>query len=152
MPVNPYESPPSDDPDSLDAAEPTVEARLIGLPAGGLIATAGLSIVTLLVGIGVHLYLLVSGQFEGVDPASGISVAGIVKVRMAYGVIVLLVNAAILHGALKMRQLKDLRYAESTCLLACVPCCSPCVVLGIPFGIWGLTMLHDRQVKEAFKS
>lgn len=152
MPVNPYESPPSDNPDSRDAAEPTVEARLIGLPAGGLIATAGLSIVTLLVGIAVHLYLLVSGQFEGVDPASGISLAGIVKVRMAYGVIVLLVNAAILHGALKMRQLKDLRYAESTCLLACVPCCSPCVVLGIPFGIWGLIMLRDRQVKEAFKS
>ena len=34
----------------------------------------------------------------------------------------------------------------------CVPCLTPCVVLGIPFGIWGLITLGQTDVRQAFKS
>lgn len=152
MSTNPYESPPSDDPDSREPRVRTVEESLIALPAAGLIATSILSIVMLLLGIALHLYLFATGQMVGNAPWSGIDLEGILKARMVYFVLSLLFNAAVLHGALQMRRLKNYQVAESICMLACVPCCSPCVVLGIPFGIWGLMMLRDRQVKEAFKS
>ena len=36
------------------------------------------------------------------------------------------------------------------CSLALIPVLTSCLALGIPFGIWGLVVLHDRQVRAAF--
>ena len=41
--------------------------------------------------------------------------------------------------------------ALTGCILACIPCCSPGCVLGIPFGIWGLIVLNQEDVKRAFQ-
>ena len=37
-------------------------------------------------------------------------------------------------------------------ILMCIPCVTPCIALGIPFGIWGLVALNRFGVKEAFES
>ncbi len=152
MSLNPYESPPGEEPEPIDTVEPTAEAKRVAGPAIGLMAISIISIVMLLLGLGINLYLLATGQADGVVPESGVSVAGILKIRIAFGVLTLFANAAILQGAIQMRRLTGYKQAESTCMLALVPCCSPCLVLGIPFGIWGLLVLSDPQVKQAFKS
>jgi len=36
-------------------------------------------------------------------------------------------------------------------IVACVPFCSPCVVLGIPFGIWALVVMAKPEVRAAFQ-
>jgi hypothetical protein len=35
-------------------------------------------------------------------------------------------------------------------IVACIPCLSPWVLLGIPFGIWALVVLCRRDVQAAF--
>ena len=32
-----------------------------------------------------------------------------------------------------------------------VPCISPCCLLGLPFGIWALSVLNKPHVQAAFK-
>lgn len=34
--------------------------------------------------------------------------------------------------------------------LAVVPCCSSCVIIGIPFAVWGLILLYQQDVKMMF--
>jgi hypothetical protein len=36
-------------------------------------------------------------------------------------------------------------------ILVMIPCLSPCCILGIPIGIWGLIVLMDPNVKAAFR-
>jgi predicted Zn finger-like uncharacterized protein len=55
----------------------------------------------------------------------------------------------VLVGAVMMKQLKSYGLAMTTCILAMVPC-NCCCVLGLPFGIWGLTALNKPGVKDAF--
>ena len=32
-----------------------------------------------------------------------------------------------------------------------IPCCGPCLVLGIPFGIWALVLLNDSRIRPHFQ-
>lgn len=150
MPINPYESPASDEAGRPANAEPA--AALVAGPAWGLIVTACLSIVVLVLEFGLNVYLIGSGRAQGIDPDTGMKHEKMLKVRLVIDVLTLLMNGAVLNGALQMRRLQNQRLAESVCLLALIPCCSPCLVLGIPFGIWGLFVLRNRQVQQAFRS
>ena len=58
----------------------------------------------------------------------------------------------ILMGAVKMRQLESWSSARTAAILAVIPICSPCVLLGIPFGIWALIVLNNPQVRSEFRS
>jgi hypothetical protein len=60
------------------------------------------------------------------------------------------VNALILFGGLKMRQLENYPLAVTAAVLAAVPCFTCCVV-GLPLGIWALAVLSDPQVRSAFQ-
>lgn len=63
----------------------------------------------------------------------------------------ILVNALMLFGALKMRQLQAWPLALTACILGCIPCCSYCCcVLTLVGGIWGLVVLNKPDVKSAF--
>jgi hypothetical protein len=63
----------------------------------------------------------------------------------------LLIQWIIFHGATRMKALQSYEYAESAAVLSVIPCCAPCSLLGLPFGIWALTVLRDPAVKEAFR-
>jgi hypothetical protein len=39
----------------------------------------------------------------------------------------------------------------TACIVSLIPCTSGCCIFGIPFGIWGLVVLSDPNVKRVFK-
>jgi len=61
----------------------------------------------------------------------------------------MVLNGAVLFGAIKMLRLQSHTFAIVTCILAMLPC-SCCCFLGLPFGIWGLIMLNKPEVKSQF--
>ena len=63
----------------------------------------------------------------------------------------LAVAVFLVWGALKMQRLEGHGIALAACILALVPCISPCCVIGLPFGIWGLVVINDQNVKQAFR-
>jgi hypothetical protein len=61
-----------------------------------------------------------------------------------------LMNVAIALGAVSMLRLKSYSSAYLAAILALIPFCSPCVLLGIPFGIWALVLLNRTELKQRF--
>src|SRR5262249_50772731 len=97
------------------------------------------------------IFMLVTGFGNQGGNELGMSRSEELIVRMMLATLVIAVNGIILYGALQMKGLKSLGMAKTACYLALIPCCGPCYILGIPFGIWGLVVLSDPQVQQAFK-
>ena len=70
---------------------------------------------------------------------------------MIWGTLILISNAGSVYGGLQMLWLKNRTFAWLGCVLACIPCFSPCLVFGIPFGAWGLIALSDPQLRGEFE-
>ena len=65
----------------------------------------------------------------------------------------LMIDAVIVIGASKMMKLEFYSFAVAAALLSIIPCLSsPCIILGMPFGIWALVVLMDPKVKASFFS
>jgi hypothetical protein len=63
----------------------------------------------------------------------------------------ILIDAVIILGANKMRNLDSYGFAVAASILSVIPCLSsPCFVLGMPFGIWALVVLMNEDVRNAF--
>ena len=54
----------------------------------------------------------------------------------------------ILGGVNFLRQ-RGRGMAMTACVLSLIPCLSSCCIFGLPFGIWGLMVLADPNVKQA---
>ena len=61
-----------------------------------------------------------------------------------------LMNLAIAVGAVSMIRLRNYRSAYTAAILSVIPICSPCLLLGIPFGIWAIVVLNRPEVKQRF--
>lgn len=126
-----------------------VERKVKG-PAIGLIVTGALGGLAALADIVVHLVFpeYASQSMEGMDPR-------VARYAEAGGYVYMLVWLAscvfIVLGGLQMLRLKSWLFALLTCIAAIVPCFG-CCCIGVPFGIWGLIVLQDEKVKEAFKT
>jgi hypothetical protein len=74
--------------------------------------------------------------------------------RMVGSVVPLIVwplrNLAIALGAISMIRLKSYRSSYTAAILSVIPVCSPCFVLGIPFGIWAIVVLNRPGIKQLF--
>jgi hypothetical protein len=56
-----------------------------------------------------------------------------------------------IYGATKMRKLQSYGLALTACILAIIPCqAGSCCIVGIVFGIWGIVVLNDPDVKACF--
>ena len=65
----------------------------------------------------------------------------------------LLIDAVIIYGAVRMKNLSSYSWAVAAAVLALIPCLSsPCCAVGVPFGLWALLVLLDRDVRAAFVS
>jgi hypothetical protein len=62
----------------------------------------------------------------------------------------LVLNGAVLFGAIKMLRLQGHTFAIVTCIIAMVPCNYCCFLFLIPFAIWGLVVLNKPEVKLQF--
>ncbi len=58
---------------------------------------------------------------------------------------------AIIAGSTCMLRMKGIAGAWIAAIAAVVPVCSPCVVLGIPFGIWAIVLLCQPEVRARFR-
>lgn len=59
-------------------------------------------------------------------------------------------SSVVLAGGIKMRQLKSYRFAYAAAAFATIPVLSPLLVLGIPFGVWALVIIQDKEIKRYF--
>lgn len=57
----------------------------------------------------------------------------------------------VIFGSLKMKSLESYGLAMTAGILSVIPCCSPCLIIGIPFAIWALVVLNNPEVKGAFQ-
>ncbi len=55
-------------------------------------------------------------------------------------------------GAWKMQRLESYGLAMAASVLMMLPWTSACCVLGLPFGVWSVTVLSQTEVREAFRS
>ena len=131
-------------------APPTVPVDF-GSPANPLLfpATALLGLSTLFV-----LLILASlpGQFvqiRAIDTSTAEGAGELVGSIVSL-VVWPLMNVAVALGAVSMLRLKNYSSAYTSAILAIIPVCSPCFVLGIPFGIWALVVLNRPEVKQRF--
>jgi hypothetical protein len=130
--INPYEPPSL--PDSVAASltmEPHEHVRKrLSLPATILVlmASAHASFLGLLILIMVILW------GSGRSSLGVLLFIGISSFLFVYQIFIVV-------GASEVRQLKSYRLGMLSMLLACIPILSPFFLLGIPFGIWGLTLL-----------
>ncbi len=63
----------------------------------------------------------------------------------------ILTNTLVILGAYHLQNLRKYWLAMTGAIIACIPCCGPCLVLGIPFGIWALVLLNNPEIKPHFK-
>ena len=60
-------------------------------------------------------------------------------------------HVLVIVGAYNLQKLRSYPLAMTGAIIACIPCCGPCLVLGIPFGIWALVLLNNPDVKRHFQ-
>ena len=123
-------------------------------PAIGLIVTGALGLLSVLANIGM---LVVQGEMMFQQQEFGDEVPAIFKMlstpaftiaTTAFGFFVCLF---LIFAAMKMKNLESHTMSLFACVLAIIPCWG-CCLTGIPFGIWGLVVLMDDEVKESFRS
>jgi hypothetical protein len=54
-------------------------------------------------------------------------------------------------GGILMKTRTSYAGAMIGAVVACIPGCSPCCIVGIPFGVWALMTLNDPGVKAVFR-
>jgi hypothetical protein len=136
--VNPYQSP-----GACQAAAGAGNPLMI--PAITLLVLASIMLALILLSIPgqiVRMRAIDTTTHEGQGELTGSIVALVIWIVM---------TAAILWGAIAMLRLSSYRDAFVAAVLSLIPVCSPCFVLGIPFGIWAIIILMRPEVRAKFQ-
>jgi len=112
------------------------------IPAIVLIVLAALTAVLRVVAI--VMVLMKVGQDNGNTPMFLGELVG--------NAVPLLLLIAVIAGCFMMLKVQSYSSAMAAAIISVIPCCSPGLILGIPFGIWAIVVLCDPQVKAAFRS
>lgn len=129
---------------SQRAVDPSSTLDRLAGPAVGMMVTAGIGMLfTLGLGALMIFALLAApgGQQEGA--IVGIAING---VALMFGMVMLIL---VMYGAFKMKNGESYGLAMAASIIAAVPCLAPCICM--PFGIWGIVVLVDDDVKSAFR-
>ncbi|HUE73935.1 MAG TPA: hypothetical protein VMP01_23855 [Pirellulaceae bacterium] len=137
--VNPYQAPAEATP-SLDDPLLRMEVRLKVQP----VAIVMMTLAALNLPFVIYMFVIHYVMF-GED-------ASMLAMVLASDVAILATTLATLFGANQFRILGSHRAAFVASILACIPFCSPCLVVGIPVGVWGLIVLGRNEVRAAFRS
>ena len=152
MSENPYQAPLSD-PQKATVENPIAANSKVSIkaPAICLIVVSIISILYLLFAFVVNA-ILVSAPLQMDEAAIEITdhdnfelFSNVFKICCS-----IVANIVTLIGSINMLQFKNYRFAMVGSIVACIPCCSPCIVLGIPFGIWGLSVLNNEEIRAKF--
>jgi len=95
------------------------------------------------------------GAGMGLGMLGGSTIGNLDFVQGVWGILFYLFTAGVgcfvIYCANQMRTLKSYGLGLLACILSIVPCYWNCCFLGLPFGIWGLVVLMDQNVKHVFK-
>ena len=119
-------------------------------PATGLLVTAIIGIVIQGVSILLNILGVGMGMTESSSDAAMALFSG--TIGIVFNIIGMGIGFVILIGALKMKRLQSHNWAMASSIIAMIPCISPCCILGLPFGIWGLVVLGQPEMKNAFQN
>jgi hypothetical protein len=108
----------------------------------GILGLVGDAFLVFFFGAVEHLEEVNEGPF---------SVTTEITVRTIWGTILLMASSFVFYGSLKMKNLKGHGTAKAAAIVAMIPLVGPCLLLGIPFGIWAFVVLIRPHVKEAFR-
>jgi len=86
--------------------------------------------------------LAAMGGGRGNDPFVGL-------LQVSYALLGVVFDLCIIYGAWQMKELDSHGWAMTACIMAVIPF-GGCCLLSIPFGIWGLVVLNDPEVRQAF--
>lgn len=144
-------------PDKPDANEARAEAlERVRLPATILLIAMSvlMVLITPLLIFNIYVYF----TYAGPPPEPEADVTQIIMRRATdgslssiQGILALTFGTFILIGAVKMRRLKSRGWAIAACVLSLIPGFSPCCLVGLPLGVWGLMTVNDAEVKAAFE-
>jgi predicted Zn finger-like uncharacterized protein len=122
---------------------------LLKVPALLLFITGYVGVALNILGIIINLIRLIRGVASA--PAGANVNAMPFVMGMGTGVVITaLWCGTVIRGAQSMSAVNNYQLALAGCMVACVPCsCS--WLLGLPAGIWGLVVLMQKDVKDAFR-
>jgi hypothetical protein len=146
MSNNPFSEPPNSNP----YASPRSQAGS-GLPENPLAVPA----IFLLILSSLTVLLIAASlpgqiiRIRAYDPSTPEGIGGLIG-SIGSLALWLFMNVAIALGAISMIRRKNYGSAYTAAILSVIPVCSPCLVLGIPFGIWAIIVLNRPEVKQRF--
>lgn len=149
MSQNPYQPQPNTSGQMPPGGNTASAASKVKGPALGILISTIVGVLLALLGLALNILGL--GLIAAADGAPAAEILGQGVVGIVQSVIGLIGGGVIIFGCLKMMKLQSFNFAFTTCILAMIPCISPCCLLGIPFGIWGLVVLNDPQVKNSYR-
>ena len=120
----------------------------VKLPATIMMVIAGLTIATCLILIVLGIVSIIGGANTRGYQGEEIVLNGVVM--LITGVLGVIGNIIVLVGSLKMKSLKSYGFSLAAMIIAMIPC-TFCCLLQLPVSIWGLIVLNDANVKNAFK-
>ncbi len=136
MPENPFDALAS-----LDDESPEERAkRLVFQPATALIVLSSIHAVFDTIGLVNCVFLVIQRH-----PFSTPEVINYIHFAMHFSSMIV-----ISIGGAQLGYLKSRRWARVGALLACVAMLTPCLILGVPFGIWSLMLLGDERIGAAW--
>ena len=144
MSQNPYSSPqnnpqsPYRSPNSQSGHDPADQLKI---PAIFLIIFCVISILNILAGpflkVGMGQQQLGSPEFIG----------GLVA-----AVLICVLQGVVLMAGVGMLSKKNYSLCKTGAIIACIPICTPCIILGIPFAVWSLVLLGKPEIQNSFQS
>jgi len=111
-------------------------------PADGLIIAGGINILCIIP------FTLLMGSMV-LTRSRLLPQAGLDAKVATLSLLVTCLGAIIVYGVMKMKELENYKWSVRSSILAMLPI-SPGCLLGVPFGIWALSILFRKGVKEAF--
>lgn len=132
----------------------------VGTPAIFLMVLSGLHLLLVMCGLGSNILALAGvmprQDFSTLPPEMQqyrelLETMSNPATAIVQNFVGLIMGAVVLFGALQMRNLGSYGLAMAAAIIAIIPCTSPCCCLiGMPVGIWALTVLMRPEVKAAF--
>ena len=157
MSYNPYSNSPNPPQGASAFSAEQAQSKLFA-PGLALTIVGGLGLLLMGLYSALTIFAMLSGAAEFEPPPEMADEAQRTGFYIgAYGMVIMIFLNALLQiliilGGVAMIRRKGRGLAYSACILSVIPCLSSSLcLLGIPFGIWGLIVLSDPNVKRIFK-
>jgi len=142
---NPYQPPQGGSSYRGNTAGLRSQLKIVGI---AMMVLGGISILASVINGIINLIKGIAMYTGDIPSRPGVAFGTLLGVGLM--VVLIFVQAAIIKGGLSMSTCEGYRSAQTAAILSVIPCCSSCVVLGIPFGIWALFLLYNPDVKSLF--